>query len=393
MTAGATHHETSSGQGAAFEVERFEWTEEDRIELTGAWSGLRGTRFVRPTLEIEGTAGERRRLLALLDHKPWAPDQEGPWNAAFRWDGDRIEIDSVQLHVAPGVVVELPAPAPPGESELGEPIRAVAAAAPMRRRPGKAVPAIPDASASADGARPSAEDPPASAEPALDVEALRAELAATYERAAAAERRVDQLERERDEALAQRRTTSAELEALRQAHGRALSDARAHEREAAAAALADGARLRERVERERDDAAAQREIAYRERDDAVAAKEQALADRKRALADRKQALRDRQSANRERDKALAEAQRAVAARHEAIVERDKATAERDIAVNERDAVISAHERGLPLRPPKPRYLRDDRPEPSEIDIWLPRAVAIVIVGVFLIVILRLFIMG
>ena len=54
----------------AFEVERFTWTSDDRLEVTGRWFGVRGRRFVRPVLNVQ-VGGARRRLLAVLDHKPW----------------------------------------------------------------------------------------------------------------------------------------------------------------------------------------------------------------------------------------------------------------------------------------------------------------------------------
>ena len=47
-----------------FEVERFGWVTDDRLELAGRWYGLRGHRFLRPTLDVE-VDGHHRRLLAL----------------------------------------------------------------------------------------------------------------------------------------------------------------------------------------------------------------------------------------------------------------------------------------------------------------------------------------
>ena len=59
----------------AFEVERFTWPSDDRLEVTGRWFGVRGRRFMRPTLHLR-VDGRRRRLIAVLDHKPWAADTE-----------------------------------------------------------------------------------------------------------------------------------------------------------------------------------------------------------------------------------------------------------------------------------------------------------------------------
>ena len=111
--------------------------------------------------------------------------------------------------------------------------------------------------------------------------------------------------------------------------------------------------------------------------------------RKHALAERKQAEKDRAIALRERDRALREASEALAARERAFQERDQAIAERDAAYNERDGVLNAYERGLPPKPPQPRFLPEE-PERDELDMWMGRAVAGLIVLVFLVVLLQFF---
>ena len=68
-----------------FELERFERTGADRIEIAGRWYGLRGRRFVRPVLNLQTGGGSRRRAIALLEHKPWAADDGETWLAAFTW--------------------------------------------------------------------------------------------------------------------------------------------------------------------------------------------------------------------------------------------------------------------------------------------------------------------
>src|SRR4051794_41897171 len=93
----------------SFELERFEWAADDRLEVAGRWYGVRGRRFVRPTLHVRA-GGRRRRLIALLDHKPWPADAADTWTAAFAWRGEHDGITSPRLQVAPGVVVDLPAP-------------------------------------------------------------------------------------------------------------------------------------------------------------------------------------------------------------------------------------------------------------------------------------------
>jgi hypothetical protein len=92
-----------------FEVERFGWAADDRLELVGRWFGLRGHRFLRPTLDVD-VAGERRRMLAVLDHKPWAAEEGEEWVAAFAWRGELAKLDDAELTVSPDLAVQLPLP-------------------------------------------------------------------------------------------------------------------------------------------------------------------------------------------------------------------------------------------------------------------------------------------
>ena len=55
---------TKTTMSVSFEVDRFEWAADDQLEIEGRWFGLRGRRFIRPTLDVE-VDGEPRRLLAL----------------------------------------------------------------------------------------------------------------------------------------------------------------------------------------------------------------------------------------------------------------------------------------------------------------------------------------
>ena len=105
----------------AFVVERFE-SAGDRLEVAGHWRGLRGRRFVRPVLWLHH--GEsRRRLVAVLDHKPWAVAEGDTWIAAFPWDGEKLVADRAELEVGRELVVELPVP---GGKAVAEPRPAVA---------------------------------------------------------------------------------------------------------------------------------------------------------------------------------------------------------------------------------------------------------------------------
>jgi hypothetical protein len=92
----------------AFVVERF-GPKGDRIEVAGHWHGLRGRRIVRPVLWLH-RGDARRRMVAVLDHKPWAADDGDPWMAAFAWDGGALHADKAELDVGRELVVELPLP-------------------------------------------------------------------------------------------------------------------------------------------------------------------------------------------------------------------------------------------------------------------------------------------
>src|SRR5919202_945470 len=95
----------------AFDVERFDWAGDDRLELVGRWTGVRGLRFVRPVLTVP-VEGRRRRLVALLDHKPWVAADGEDWVAAFPWEGHRDDVGPARLEVGPSLAFELPAPGP-----------------------------------------------------------------------------------------------------------------------------------------------------------------------------------------------------------------------------------------------------------------------------------------
>jgi hypothetical protein len=123
--------------GVTFEVERFEWAADDRLELVGRWFGLRGHRFLRPTLDVE-VAGERRRMLAVLEHKPWAAEDGEEWIAAFPWTGEPARLEDAELTVSPDLAVQLPLPDVADDSR-GTPAPAQPAERRAARRPRTAV--------------------------------------------------------------------------------------------------------------------------------------------------------------------------------------------------------------------------------------------------------------
>src|SRR3954447_21848698 len=252
MTAGPPLPETAGA--TVFEIDRFEWTAPDRIEIAGVWSGVRGRRFMRPTLVLE-REGEQKRMLALLDHKPWAADDGTEWMAAFAWDGPIEKFRSSELNVAPGLDLKLPSP----RMRQGKPrrfkqrvvardaVREAEEAAPSGGIVSE-VPASAEAAAAQAKAAPEpapdpkpAPEPEAAAAPDSDathVESLRLEL--------------DRARTDRDEARAQVRALRTDIEQERQERERAVAEARREERDRATAMLAEGAELRAAVERQRE---------------------------------------------------------------------------------------------------------------------------------------------
>ena len=93
----------------SFEVERFEPRGRDQLVLSGRWFGLRGRRFVRPTLTL-GTGDSCQRALADLEHKPWAADEGELWEAAFPIERNGADPGRIELTVAPDITVALPTP-------------------------------------------------------------------------------------------------------------------------------------------------------------------------------------------------------------------------------------------------------------------------------------------
>jgi hypothetical protein len=403
------------------EIERFEWASPDRIEIVGYWSGLRGRRFVRPTLVLKGE-GAPRRLLALLDHKPWPAEEGQEWTAAFAWEGEVTKFESAELNVGSGIDLDLPSPRMrPGKPRrfrqrivARDASRAAAAAPPkpagivsdapaekklsraeaLRRAKDATLhpatpPEEPEETVALD-ATPATEPESPAADPPADGDPLRADL----DKARADIERVrgerETFRRERDQALEKLRTVRGELEAERQTREKALADARADEREKANRMLGEGAELRASVERQREIADLERDDAFTARDEAIAARDRACEERDAALAEAKEARRDRKEALAQRDRAVRVRENAEAERAEALAERDEALAERSAAVKERDEILSVHDRGLPVHAPKPRFLPEDHEQRTDFDIWGPRISALAVLLFCAFIVLRLF---
>src|SRR4051794_1890839 len=88
----------------SFELERFEWTADDQLEVVGRWNGVRGRRIGRPALTVDAGGGRPRPTGTQVSR----PDE--PWRAAVDWGGDRGEIAGGEPEIGRSPVVELPPP-------------------------------------------------------------------------------------------------------------------------------------------------------------------------------------------------------------------------------------------------------------------------------------------
>src|SRR5579859_44288 len=100
---------TTEANGVAFELDRIEMAGDDRLEVNGRWFGVRGRRFIRPSLTLLADE-EQRRLLADLDQKPWAAEDGQPWLATFPYDQQDGPWVEAELSVAPDITVTVPLP-------------------------------------------------------------------------------------------------------------------------------------------------------------------------------------------------------------------------------------------------------------------------------------------
>ena len=109
---------TPGGTGdIAFELERFEFKGDDRSRSSGRWFGVRGRRFIRPTL----TRHHRRTRvpgLADLEHKPWAPGGRQAVDGRVLVQAQDARALEAELNVSPDITIPLPAP---GDATLPAP--------------------------------------------------------------------------------------------------------------------------------------------------------------------------------------------------------------------------------------------------------------------------------
>ncbi|MDX6720422.1 MAG: hypothetical protein QOJ63_2676, partial [Solirubrobacteraceae bacterium] len=242
---GGPLHPASPG-GASFELERLE-LERGRLVVSGWWFGVRGMRFVRPALVVKG-----RKVLATLEHKPWATSADGVWTAAFPWkDGAELDVGEVTLVVAPSVAVPLDREAI--EAEVSAPVTE-----PI--------------------------DLPDPRQPLRDeLHALERQLAELREVLAAVVEQEARDRRPEQEAAGERGAAGGGE--LARAHAMAVLDRdRAHaQREEAVVDREAAVRARTRMEAQRDEALAQREAAQARRDEAIAQLDDARRERDEIL--------------------------------------------------------------------------------------------------------------
>ena len=363
-----------------FEVERFEWSSDDRLEVVGRWFGLRGHRFLRPTLDVQ-VAGERRRMLAVLEHKPWAAEEGEEWVAAFAWTGERAKLEDAELTVSPDLAVQLPLPDVSVDDSGAEPVAPAAERRPARR-PRTAV--------------------------------LESELAVAL---AEVDRLTEELERQREShseaarELRQRARAAQEaakkLESeLAQASGRiATAEAQAESRVAGAEAQAES-RV-EQLRKERDAAVSARDRAREERN-AWMSRARATAAEARGRAPT--TIADRVPPPTERTAPPTERTASPAERTVPLTERPAQPTEPSVPSAERAATpaseaapaepaagptagerrtIQIGERPGPLRPSPPA---DSGARPSR-EIWTPRVIVVVALLAFVVVLALLLLLA
>ena len=343
-----------------FELERFERTREDRIEISGRWYGLRGRRFVRPVLKVQLGGGARRRAIALLEHKPWAADDGQTWVAAFAWPKGIDAIEGAELEVGPGLIVDLPAPGgKPGSQGRVSAIR------PHPVQPAALRTAV-DGEADADGehgrgsgshgAEPRGSHPagaagthPAGAAGSHDAQARGG--AAAHDDAADGPAPRALTEREERAARRARRGPARDWSEPPELFEGAPARPASPPRDVITAAIAE----RDDAITARDDSERERLRALNDRDDALSRRDAALRDVERAQTERDEAVAERERlrteldrVTRERDVAHAERNRTMRASEAVERDRDQAAAERDAARNELSRALPARDEALRL---------------------------------------------
>ncbi len=371
----------ASGRGTIyFELERLEVSGQ-RLELRGRWYGVRGRRFMRPTLTLRTAAGPSR-LLADLDQKPWAAEEAEVWLAVFPWELDGQEVSDLELSVAPDIAVGLPAPGGKAAATL---ISSERESFVLARSEPTDVDAV---------SRRLVEEQHRNQLLRAEVDELRdahvLATAATARRDAALAA-LDVAERERSQAVEELERARGEFDEsvalARSEREQAIEACQLARSETAQARSERGAAIRaaERATSERAAALRIVEEAGPERDDAVRAAEEARAETTRVRLERDETAAALEQAHRERDGAVRAA--GVAAR-----ERDKAMKDRDKALRERDKALQATEharteaaRVAAVGAPPPRTSTSRRTyRVASAGLWVGRAFALIVLVAILV---------
>jgi hypothetical protein len=373
----------SAGGRVAFQVEHVDLDRAGRCAVQGRWTGVRGRRFMRPALTVI-VGGQRVRLLADLEHKPWAAEDGEPWMAEFPCEFAAAAVEEAELTVAPDITVLLPLDGKAGSrGKRGRsgPVAQAKARSPVAAgQSGLRTPEQAGMSSSLGGTRQS--EPSRSQVTQLQDERrrLREEVARLAEESAAAEARatelsaqLERLTQERNQLVEERDEATARCEEARVARSRMSAELESAHRERAAA-QESGEAAREASDR-----------FLNERGAALAAQARAESDRDAAIAARDQALAERDAAVAVRDHALAERNAATAARDQVLSDRDKLARSNDRLQTELADQISAR-RGAAL---VIRRAAQDPPASRPFALLIPRVITLLVVVVIALVVLAL----
>jgi predicted nucleic acid-binding Zn-ribbon protein len=347
----AVQPEVTAGQ-IVFELDRFAFGEGDRLELSGRWFGVRGRRFVRPTLEVLSDVG-RVRALADLEHKPWVPEDGEPWDAAFPWESDG-EVLEAELSVAPDITVRLPAPG--SEPDTAQRITA------LSRRGSGAMPmdelehrqAGGEVETSSAPLRPRSRRASGSTQADSQVGALREQLAAAREEIDLLRSELEATQTAGTEAENAAATANMQLAAAQERRDSAQSGL-----QAAIAAHNASVRARDELAADYERESQLRDQMQTERDRFAQGLQRANSELGQARTALQNAVRERQEAIAARDRALGELQRLVQTRERLALEREEAIASRGAALVMRNAT-----RALPAQ--------------GHRAAWLERVVAVLV---------------
>ncbi|HWF49124.1 MAG TPA: hypothetical protein VG294_00655 [Solirubrobacteraceae bacterium] len=278
-------------ESVTFELDRLERDGDRGLEVRGRWFGIRGRRFVRPTLimRIEGTS---HRLLADLEHKPWAAEEGEAWIASFSPAPPAGEVEEMDLSVAPDITVSLSGS---GTRRSSAPVKRSAAAGKgtAARRP-------PRRKAETERSSPTLREERAKAE---DLTRRLEDAAGDHARLAAAR---DALAADRDELRVERDALLVERDGMRRQHTRARKRIAELQRELKALEASANAGLSEA----RDLLEAERAQASRLRE--------ALTSQEASAGERDRLARELDGLVQERNELAAQATQARAVRPEAL---------------------------------------------------------------------------